>query len=60
MSPVKGLGLEPHETQLWLLKAGLPRIVEAGFSLRIAAVLRFRAKGLVWGDPRNCCLVCRE
>jgi hypothetical protein len=49
-----------RETRLWLLKAGLPRIVEAGFSLRIAAVLRFRAKGLVWGDPRNYCLVCRE
>ena len=43
-----------------VLTAGLPRIVEAGFSLRIAAVLCFRAKGLVWGDPQNYCLVCRE
>ncbi len=48
-----------HETRLWLPRAGLPRIIEAGFSLRIAAVLRFRAKGLAWGDPRNRYLVCR-
>ena len=49
-----------HETRLWLLKAGLLRIVEAGFSLRIEAVLPFGTKGLVWGDPRNRCLACRE
>lgn len=48
-----------HGTPLWLLKAGLPRIVETGFSLRIAAALRFRAKGLGWSDLRNYCLVCR-
>ena len=42
-----------REIRLGLLKAGLPRIVEAGFSMRIAVALHFRAKGLGWGNPRN-------
>ena len=37
--------------------AGLPRIVVVGFSLRLAAVLRFRTKGLGWGDPEAMALV---
>ena len=46
-----------RETHCWLLMAGLPRIVVVGFSLRLAAVLRFRTKGLVWGDPEAMVLV---